>query len=206
MIVLFVIGAYRGIWQYFSLIDSVQFVKAVVFGSAAAQLIILYLYRFQDYSRTVFFIYAALLLLLLTATRASFRLISEFASRRRRSGARLVIYGAGGGGAIAVREVMANAEVPYRIVGFIDDVAEKRGIRVHGYHVLGGLAKLERMIERQEVDAILVSCRRMDPKRVEAVERLAGIHGTKLIRLQLSIEQVDSLTPQPLKFPTRLSS
>ena len=59
---------------------------------------IVYLFRFEDFSRGVFVIYAALLMLGLSGSRASFRLISEFV-KRRRAGRRLVIYGAGDGGA-----------------------------------------------------------------------------------------------------------
>ena len=63
---LFALGAYRGIWQYFSLIDGVTFAKAVFVGTVLSELIVLYLYRFESYSRTVFIIYAVLIFVLLT--------------------------------------------------------------------------------------------------------------------------------------------
>ena len=47
-------------------------------GTVSAQIAILYLYRFENYSRSVFIIDAALLILLLSGTRASFRLMAEF--------------------------------------------------------------------------------------------------------------------------------
>lgn len=202
MVALFAMGAYRGVWRYFSLIDSVQFAKGVLLGTAGAQLAILYLYRYQSYSRTVFFIYAALLFLLLATTRASFRLISEFASRRRQKGERVVIYGAGAGGTIAIRELMSNPDMACRIVGFIDDDPDKQRMRVQGYPVLGALSKLEDMIRRSAVDAVLVSSRTLDPQRLATLNAAAAKHGTRLIRLNLSLEGVDTLR-QPLRFPPR---
>ena len=89
MVALFVVGAYRGVWRYFSLMDGVVFGKSVLFGTLMIVAVVAYTYRFEGFSRGVFVIYAALLLLFLTGSRASFRLISEFARRRRPGGRRL---------------------------------------------------------------------------------------------------------------------
>ena len=86
MVAFFVVGTYRGVWRHFGLIDSVVIGKGVALGVVASQLIILYLYRFESYSRVVFAFYAVLLMLIVTASRASFRLIGEFASRQREGG------------------------------------------------------------------------------------------------------------------------
>jgi UDP-GlcNAc:undecaprenyl-phosphate GlcNAc-1-phosphate transferase len=73
LIALFIVGGYRGTWRYFGLMDAVVFGKGVIAGTVTAQLVVLYLYRFESYSRSVFVIDAIILLLLLAATRASFR-------------------------------------------------------------------------------------------------------------------------------------
>ena len=48
------------------MMDAVTFAKGVVLGTVRAQVVILYLYRFESYSRAVFMIDAALLMLLLS--------------------------------------------------------------------------------------------------------------------------------------------
>jgi hypothetical protein len=63
------------------MMDAVIFGKGIVLGTVAAQIAILYLYRFESYSRAVFVIDAALLVLLLSGSRASFRLVAEFVLR-----------------------------------------------------------------------------------------------------------------------------
>src|SRR3954453_3718883 len=48
LMALFVVGGYRGTWRYFGMMDAVVFGKGVALGTIAAQVIILYLYRFES--------------------------------------------------------------------------------------------------------------------------------------------------------------
>ena len=67
----------------------------------------------------MFVIYAALLMLLLSGSRASFRLISEFAQRATERGLRVAIYGAGD---VAARVSCATSRAAgrgLRMLGFI---------------------------------------------------------------------------------------
>ena len=191
-IALFIIGAYRGVWHLFGLIDTVVFAKAVFLGTATAALGVLLLD--STYSRTVFVIYGALLFLLLSVSRASFRLIGEFVARRRQVGERLVIYGAGAAALVAMREVSARRQ-PYRVVGYIDDDPNKHRTRVHGYAVIGGFAKLSLMVRSGEVDAVLVSCRTLAGQREQELLALVAAHGCRLRRLHVSIEEVEDSGP-----------
>jgi UDP-GlcNAc:undecaprenyl-phosphate GlcNAc-1-phosphate transferase len=157
MIALFGVGAYRGMWRYFGLSDGVTVAKGVFVGVLTSQVPILYLYPFEGYSPEIFIVYALLLLLLLVGTRASFRMISEFAQRQRQTGRRLVIYGAGDAGSIAVRHLLSDSRNAYRIVGFVDDDIRMRNVQVHGYRVIGGYDHLIGMIMAGEVDAVAVT-------------------------------------------------
>jgi len=186
-VALFIVGAYRGVWRLFGLIDTVVFGKGIILGTGIAALLVLFPH--PSYSRTVFVIYGALLFLLLSVSRASFRLIGEFVTRRRQIGDRLVIYGAGAAAGVAMREIVTNTE-PYRVLGYIDDDARKHRSRVHGYQVLGGFAKLDRMVKNGEIDAVLVSCRRLGVEREEELAQLLLAHGCRLKRLHVSIEEV----------------
>jgi UDP-GlcNAc:undecaprenyl-phosphate/decaprenyl-phosphate GlcNAc-1-phosphate transferase len=190
MIAFFVVGVYRGVWRLFGLMDAVVVAKGVVAGTVAVELTLLYLFRFQNYSRGVFIIYAALLMLVVTASRASFRLISEFVRRRRRTGERLLIYGAGHMGSLAVRELMANSNGPYRMLGFIDDDSTKRGSRVQGYPVLSGYAGLVSLIEGGAVDRVIISAQSIHGSRVQELETLCATHGVALSRLSFQLENL----------------
>ena len=49
-----VVGVYRGLWRYASLGDAVLFTKAVALGSAGSLLLVVFVFRFEGFSRTVF--------------------------------------------------------------------------------------------------------------------------------------------------------
>src|SRR5207253_11196210 len=130
-VALFVVGGYRGTWRYFGMMDAVVFAKGVALGTVGAQLIILELYRFENYSRSVFAIDGVVLFLLLAGSRASFRLVGEFVLRRRAAGQRVVIYGTGGASLGTIREAF-GADVPLKIIGYVDDEPAQRYVRVGG--------------------------------------------------------------------------
>ncbi|HSL22707.1 MAG TPA: hypothetical protein VK886_14330 [Vicinamibacterales bacterium] len=187
--VLFLVGGYRGVWRYFGLMDGVVFARGVAIGTLSIVAVIVYLYRFEAYSRGVFVIYAALLMLALSGSRASFRLISEFV-RRRREGKRVVVYGAGDGGALVVRELLNDNDANYRVLGFVDDNPGKHRTRVHGYPVLGGLDTLVVLIREGAVDLIVVSVRAMDASTLQQLESLCTEQGVSLSRLEFRLEQL----------------
>ena len=191
MVALFVFGAYRGAWRYFGLMDAVAFAKAVVVGTSALIIAVLYLYRFENYSRGVFVIYAALLMLLLGGSRASFRLIAEFA-RRRRTGTRLVIYGAGAAGSLLIREMLADDRERYRMIGFIDDDPGMHSLRLQGYRVLGGEQRLHELIANDAVDVVVIGSRHLDRARLERVEAACRENDIRLLRFSFWLEPLVS--------------
>jgi UDP-GlcNAc:undecaprenyl-phosphate GlcNAc-1-phosphate transferase len=189
MVTLFIVGAYRGIWRYFGLMDGVVFTKAALFGTVGVVVAVVSLNRFQNYSRSVFVIYAALLMLMLGASRASFRLIGEYV-RRRRAGTRLVIYGAGDAGSLIVEELLNDDHESYRMLGFVDDDPAKHRLRLHGYRVLGGYEHLLSLIESRGVDAIVISAREIDAGRLHAVASLCLARRVRLARARVSLEEL----------------
>ncbi|HVL68405.1 MAG TPA: hypothetical protein VM364_14175 [Vicinamibacterales bacterium] len=189
MVVFFIVGVYRGVWRYFGLMDGVVLAKGVLFGTVAHVFLILYLYRFENYSRGVFVIYASLLMLFLAGSRASFRLISEYV-RRRREGQRLVIYGAGDAGSMAVRELLNDERVVYRMLGFIDDDPNKHRTRVQGYPVLGSYDSLVSLVRGGAVDSVVVSTRLVDAGRLRQLQELCTECRVNLSRLHFNFERV----------------
>ena len=183
-------GGYRGVWRYFGLHDALAYGRSVVYGTIAAQLFVLYFYRFAGYSRVVFALYAILLFILLTASRASFRVISEFAYRQRETGQRLVIYGAGDGGALAIGELLKQATPGYRMLGFIDDDPEKRRLRVHRFPVLGDHHHLQHLVTSGDVDAVVISTSSIEPGREQALAALCAQNGVTLSHLRVQLDEV----------------
>ena len=141
-------GVYRGIWRYTSMDDLLAFAKAVAAGSIVSMTIVLFKFRFQGFSRAVFFIDALVMLLLLGRKPRRFSFLSQSVARRavlQMAGACL-IYGAGDAGELLLRELLNNRELSYAPVGFIDDDASKHGKLIHGFRVFGGNGLLAKII------------------------------------------------------------
>jgi UDP-GlcNAc:undecaprenyl-phosphate/decaprenyl-phosphate GlcNAc-1-phosphate transferase len=193
LVALFVVGTYRGTWRHFGMMDAVVTAKGIVAGTVVIELVLLYVFRFENYSRAVFIIYMAILMLLHTGSRASFRLISEFVRRRRDTGQRLLVYGAGEAGSVVVRELMGDPRNHYRMLGFIDDDEGKRGNRVQGYPVLDTYPGLVRLIDHAAVDRIVISTRSIPASRVRELEQLCTARGVALSRLTLQLDHLVAL-------------
>jgi UDP-GlcNAc:undecaprenyl-phosphate/decaprenyl-phosphate GlcNAc-1-phosphate transferase len=191
MVALFVFGAYRGAWRHFGLMDGVAFAKGIVAGTLTIIVALVYLYRFENYSRGVFVVYAAMLMLMLCGSRASFRLIGEFA-RRRRTGSRLTIYGAGEAGSLVLRELLSVPGARYRMIGFIDDDPDARSLRLQGYAVLGGEGTLLELIRNSSVDVVVIGCRHLDRARLARIEEACKMNEVKLLRFSFRLETLVS--------------
>jgi len=191
LLALFIVGGYRGTWRYFGLIDAVVFVKGVISGTVAAELVILYLYRFENYSRTVFVIYAVILLLLLAGSRASFRLVGEFVSRRQSSGRRCIIYGTGGARIATIRDAFGVGDL--RILGFVDESVHEQS-RIAGYPVIGGYEELLHLISRAEVDCIVMNTHLVDVERLQRLEAACRDHDVELFRLDVHLKPMSAVS------------
>jgi UDP-GlcNAc:undecaprenyl-phosphate GlcNAc-1-phosphate transferase len=167
-------------------VDAVVFAKGVVLGTVAAQIVLLYIYRFESYSRAVFVIDAALLMLLLVGSRASFRLLAEFILRRTTGGRRCVIYGTGGASLGTVREAFGS-DVTLKVAGYIDDDPLRLDQRVGGYNVLGNHAHLARMIDRAEVDCVVLNTNLISMDLLQDLQRRCADHEIELLRLHVLV-------------------
>ena len=189
MVALFVFGAYRGAWRYFGLMDGVAFAKAVLSGTVGLIVTLVYLYRFENYSRSVFVIYAALLVLLLCGSRASFRLIGEY-TRRRRPGMRLAIYGGGESGVLVLRELLGHPVEQFRMIGFIDDDPASRWLRLHGYPVLGGESRLLELINEAKLDVVVIGSLNFDPDRRKRLEQACRLNSVRLLKFSFRLDNL----------------
>ena len=191
----FLAGVYRGVWRYISLTELWTYARAVGLGTLAAILVLVYLYRFEGYSRGVFIIYAMTVGLLLVGSRLSFRVIGETAGRSRSTHGRALIYGAGDGGVLLVRELVNNANHGYRPVGFVDDDPGKRHRRIHGVRVLGGASDLEALLKRHRPAVLIISTRKLTPDRLDIVSARAAAHGVSVLSLDFRLRPVARFEP-----------
>lgn len=175
LICFFIFGLYREMWRYTSLADMRNVLKAVAFSSIIIILTILLLYRFQDYSRSVYIIDFVFTFLFVGGVRAAIRLFFAgdysfsrvFKRGRGSSVRRLLIIGARDAGEKVLREILERPLIDIEPVGFIDDDPVKRGKAIHGLPILGRTDDIGRI--KTEFDEILIA---IPSVRGEAMRRI----------------------------------
>ncbi len=186
------VGVYRGIWRYTSLNDFFTFSKAVTVSTVFCVLAILLLYRFQGFSRTVFFVDALLLFVSLGMSRLAFRFFRKLLPNPQGSDKRnVLIYGAGDGGEMILRELENNPKWNYKPVGFVDDDPNKKNKLIHGLKVFGGNGSLKSICMENGVEEILLSFRNVEPERLKEVRQICDESDVVLKRALIKIEPID---------------
>jgi UDP-GlcNAc:undecaprenyl-phosphate/decaprenyl-phosphate GlcNAc-1-phosphate transferase len=190
-------GVYRGIWRYTSMDDLMAFAKAVVAGSVVSVVIILFKFRFQGFSRTIFLLDAMVMLTFLAGSRIAFRFFRQvLPAANKEDGKRVLIYGAGDAGELLLRELLNNRDLRYAPIGFMDDDANKHGKLIHGFRVFGGNGSFARIITEQQVEQVLISTPRISEERIAEIWSECDSRNIELKRMSIRIE---AISDNPLK-------
>ena len=102
----------------------------------------------------------------------------------------VLIYGAGEAGVLLVKESRINPNFSYRIVGFLDDDPNKKGGKVYGLKVLGGLEDVEKVVEKSEVSKIIISMPSVEQSKISSI--LKELNKLKDISVKI-LPNVDNL-------------
>jgi UDP-GlcNAc:undecaprenyl-phosphate GlcNAc-1-phosphate transferase len=186
-----VMGVYRGIWRYTSLDDLIVFAKAVVLSSVMSVLAVLFAFRFEGFSRTIFIIDGVLMFMFLAGSRMAFRFFRQILPAPGASdGRRVLIYGAGDGGELLLRELQNNRALKYAPVGFVDDDPAKYGKVIHGLKVYGGNGDLSAICRQHDVDEVLISSSRMTEDRLKEILGFCRNQEIVVKRMRITIEDL----------------
>ena len=102
----------------------------------------------------------------------------------------VLIYGAGEAGVLLVKESRINPNFSYRIVGFLDDNPNKKGGKVYGLKVLGGLEDVEKVVEKNDVSKIIISMPSVEQSKISSI--LKELNKLKDISVKI-LPNVDNL-------------
>jgi UDP-GlcNAc:undecaprenyl-phosphate GlcNAc-1-phosphate transferase len=189
------VGVYRGTWRYISLSDATTFAKGIALGTVSSVIVLVYLYRFEGYSRGVFLIYAMTTGICVVAARLSERGLADIAGRHRKSGRRTLIYGAGDAAALLLRE-LRNQRHDFQPVGLLDDDSSKHHRRILGVQVLGGIEAMQSSIASRRAEVIIVSTSRIGAARMASIRETCYVSGTTLLQFSFRLDHL-RLEPSP---------
>jgi UDP-GlcNAc:undecaprenyl-phosphate GlcNAc-1-phosphate transferase len=186
-----VTGVYRGIWRYTGLDNLIVFAKGVALSSVLSVLVILFAFRFEGFSRTIFIIDALLMFMFLAASRMAFRLFRQVLPVSASvEGRRVLIYGAGDAGELLLRELMNNRALRYSPVGFLDDDPAKNGKVIHGLKVYAANGDLNLVCRQHNVNELLISINSIPEERLQKIIDFGRTHDVPIKRMRINIEDL----------------
>jgi len=173
---------HTGSWLYVSMKDLMDTVKAVVIGSVAGIIVLVFVYHFEEFPRSVIIIDTLLNLLIIGGSRFSIRYYKEFynkksISRTAKHEKNVVIAGAGKAGTIILNELLTHPELGYNVIGFVDDNPYKKGRTIQGYPVLGTTHDLSNIIHQYNIDEVLIAMPSAPYKEIARVKKIVAEEG-----------------------------
>ncbi len=176
-------------WRYTSLNDLINIVKASTISTFCIIVLILYINRFENVSRSVFIIDWCLTIIFIIGlrvfTRLCFAQFTETVGYKElkkalfqifrinpKQGKIVLIIGAGDCGEMICREFRENASIQSHVIGFLDDDVAKIGRKIHGISVLGRIDDLYRIAESTGAEEAIIAIPSASSKRMRQIVAL----------------------------------
>jgi FlaA1/EpsC-like NDP-sugar epimerase len=152
-------GLFSGWWRHVSVRDVEDIVRANFAGSAFFLATMVFFRGLAGYPRSIFLTDFVLCTVFMGATRVALRLLRERGEQRRvhRIETLAVIVGAGSAGIRLLQELESRPSRDIAVVGFIDDDAEKVGMRVCGAPVLGRIDNIPEVARQHDVGEVFIA-------------------------------------------------
>lgn len=123
----------------------------------AAMMLIVFIYRPFFYSRLIFGYAGVFVFVLLSIGRLLEGAVRERLRRRGIGVRRALIVGAGEIGRTVMRNLMAQPEIGYEVVGFVDDAPEKGHTDMGRLKALGDTANIPTMVAEHAIDEVIIT-------------------------------------------------
>lgn len=189
----FLFDIYSLNWKYFSLKDALKIIFILTFAQILLFLIFLLLFKnriIYFLPRSVFFLdyfFSLWFILFLRIFKRVFLIIkSSFVINDKKS---IIIYGAGDAGEKIIRS-MISSKGRYSPVAIIDDDPVKKGTKIHGIKVFGGMEVLKKLKNEFNCDSILIAIPSIDKDGLKKIYDFAQKIGFREIKILPSIERI----------------
>lgn len=167
IIIFSVFGLYKGEWRYIGIRDMIKILQATFLGSISSVVAVLFIFKFEGYSRFVFINDLIITFLLIGGVRSLIRVLNEYfsltaISNRGAKSMPILIMGAGDAGELLLREIKNNNKLGYVPIGFIDDNHEKLSKVIHGVPVLGNRDDIPELIKKHDIRKLFIAILSVD--------------------------------------------
>ncbi|WP_423409228.1 polysaccharide biosynthesis protein [Heyndrickxia sp. MSNUG] len=158
---------YKKAWEYASVGELIIILKtaaATILTAAFFQGILLNELFFRRLSVTWL-----LLVLLIGGSRFCWRIYRDLYLTRYAQNKRTLIIGAGSAGTMVARQLMKSNESDLQPVGFIDDDVKKHHLDIFGLPVIGGVSKIESIVDDLQIENIVIAIPSLGMKELNII-------------------------------------
>jgi exopolysaccharide biosynthesis polyprenyl glycosylphosphotransferase len=194
---------YQG-WRGCPWLDQLYRIINATAKSVVLTLFAIFVLQPLQYSRLLFLEAGVIVIILLALARIVQNGIVGRLFARGIGVSRVIIVGVGEVGRTVIRTIVAQPELGYRIVGFVDDNPDKGQTDIGRFKALGALHNLPRMIEVEAVDEVIITLPWMYHRKIMSIVRecerrkVSARIVPDLFQMSLSQVNVDDLGGVPL--------
>ncbi len=186
-------------WSFVSVRELLRIMRAIIasfLGVGAVLFIFRNHYIFEGFPRSIIFISGFLTLLLTGCFRFSkriylhgFKHINRNDKNNKTCVNPVLIIGAGEAGEQIARHIISS-DVPYSLLGFIDDNPEKQGLLIHGIKVIGKIKDIPEIVEKHQIKEIIIAMPTISKKIIKETVNLARQAGVQKIKILPSTKEI----------------
>ena len=185
----FILKIYNDSWRFSGISEYISLLSLSIFSTVTTYILRLILNL--DVRLSLFFeVFIIFTFLLVLFRFLMFLTRMKGITKKDINSENVLIYGAGEAGVLLVKESRINPNFSYRIVGFLDDNPNKKGGKVYGLKVLGGLEDVEKIIEKSDVSKIIISMPSVEQSKISNI--LKELNKLKDVSVKL-LPNVDNL-------------
>ena len=169
----YICGLYKSLWKYASITELIDVIKACLLGCLILILIINPVLSLP-FSISITLATIIFLAFLAGGVRLAYRVIRREIKiigqyKEKIDVQKVLVVGAGDAGSTVIRELLLSEEVDKKPIGVIDDDYSKHGRSIHGVNVLGARHDIEKIVQEQEVDEIIISIPSIQAKEMKDI-------------------------------------
>jgi len=182
------VGLFHGLWRYSGSRDLRSLIQATTISTVFFAAIWALLgpdISHKTFPRSIFVLDWAFSIMIVGGLRFSIRTFREISIQNtipRSEGPRrrLLVIGAGDAGEMLMREIVRIYGRRYQPLGFLDDNTSKHGERIHGVPVLGPIASVTEIAEREKIDEIILAIPSMNGREMRKLVELCRPSGAQI--------------------------
>ena len=178
----FYFGFYTRFWEYSSLEDLIQIIKAVVVSSILVLFVIFFYNRAALLYRSILFMDMILLIVMLGGSRMAWRLFRERENTNQKPDnvgkTRVLILGAGYTGAHLLKHLRRFSS-EYHVCGFIDKDAGKINSNIMDVKVLGSPKDISQLAQVYKIKQVLIAVNNISSEDLGEIVSICSQSGVK---------------------------